>query len=305
MTTGTPKARPFNLRGWLLYRLARWIAPDYSDPAVLRKLIREDRARGPARPPEKVLARIAFRESRDDGLLAFHATAKTAPPTALKLLYLHGGAYVLDFQEIQWKLVTGLLARVDAEVIAPIYPLGPEAKWHETVAATQAFYLSLVERHGADNIVIVGDSAGGGLALLVAQALRDAKLPQPRTLVLFSPGLDLSGSGADQPALEKRDPVLSLRMLRDVHGLWAKDVPADDPRISPLFASQADLPPTIVFSGDREILHSDALRLKAINPAVDHRSYPEMAHVFPLSPLREGRQALDEAAAFIRRHAQD
>ena len=296
------RPRPFNLRGWMLYRLARWIAPDYSDPAVLRALIAEDRARGPARPPEKLLRKLAFRESRDDGLLAFHASAKGAPPSALKLLYLHGGAYVLDLQEIQWQLVAGLLDRVDAEVIAPIYPLGPEASWHETTTAAQDFYLALAQKHGADNIVIVGDSAGGGLALLIAQAVRDRNLPRPRALVLISPAFDLSGSGADQPELETRDPVLSLRMLRDVHSLWAKDVAADDPRISPLFASQDDLPPTIVFSGDRDILHSDALRLKAINPAIEHRSYPEMMHVFPLSPLRETRRALDEAAAFIHQH---
>lgn len=293
----------FNLRGWMLYQLAKQIAPNFSDPAVLRATIREDRARGPARPSKTVLTRIAFHESCDDGLLAFYATAKTARSRPLKLLYLHGGAYVLDFQPIQWRLVEGLLDRVDAEVIAPIYPLAPEAGWHETTKAAQDFYLGLVQKHGAENIVLVGDSSGGGLALLVAQAMRDRNLPRPRALVLFSPGLDLSGSGPDQPALEKRDPALSLRMLRDIHGLWVKDLAADDPRVSPLFADQDNLPPTIVFSGDREILHSDALRLKAINPAVDHRWYPEMMHVFPVSPLREARHALDEAAAFVRRHA--
>lgn len=84
--------------------------------------------------------------------------------------------------------------------------------------------------------------------------------------------------------------------------MWLKGLPADDPRVSPLFASQENLPPTIVFSGDREILHSDALRLKQKNPSVEHRAYPEMMHVFPVSPLREAKQALDEAAAFIQQH---
>lgn len=59
----------------------------------------------------------------------------------------------------------------------------------------------------------------------------------------------------------------------------------------------------MIFSGDREVHDSDALRLKAINPAVDHRHYREMVHVWPVSPLREGRQALDEATAFIRLHS--
>ena len=221
---------------------------------------------------------------------------------AFKLLYLHGGAYVLDFQEIQWNLVAGLLERVDAEIIAPIYPLGPEADWQQTTAAIRHHYLALAEQQGADNIVVCGDSAGGGLALLLAQAMRDAGLPQPRALVLFSPALDLSGSGADQPALERRDPALSLRMLQEIGPMWLKGLSPRDPRVSPLFANQDNLPPTIVFTGDREILHSDGLRLKALNRSVVHRAYPEMMHVFPASPLREARQALDEAAAFIRQH---
>lgn len=292
----------FNLRGWGLYWLGKLLAPNLSDPEVLAKTIAKDRASGPARPPRAALARIDFREAVEDGLLTFRATRKGSSPTALRLLYLHGGAYVLDFQAIQWNLVTGLLDRVDAELIAPIYPLGPEASWRETTAAIRRHYLALVERHGARNIVVTGDSAGGGLALLLAQALRDDKLPQPRALVLFSPSLDLSGSGPDQPALERRDPALSLRLLKEIGTMWLDGTSPRDPRVSPLFAEQHDLPPTIVFSGDRDILHSDALRLKALNPAVDYRSYPEMLHVWPVSPLREARQALDEAAVFIKHH---
>ena len=88
-------------------------------------------------------------------------------------------------------------------------------------------------------------------------------------------------------------------MLEEIGPMWLKGLSPEDPRVSPLFASQDNLPPIIVFIGDREILHSDGLRLKLRNPSVVHRSYPEMMHVFPVSPLREGQQGLDEAAAFI------
>ncbi|WP_278987689.1 alpha/beta hydrolase [Sphingobium yanoikuyae] len=297
------KKRGLNLRGWALYNFAKLIAPNISDPAVLRKMISQDRANGPALPPKGLLKKIDFHESAGNGMRIFHARRKGAPETSLKLLYLHGGAYVLDFQAIQWNLVAGLLERVDGEVVAPIYPLAPEAGWRQTMAAVRAHYLALVEANGAENIIVFGDSAGGGIALLLAQALRDAGEPQPRALVLFSPCLDLSGSGADQPALEKRDPALSLRLVETIAPMWAKDLPANDPRVSPLFGEHHDLPPTMIFSGDREILDSDALRLKAINPSVDHRHYAEMMHVWPVSPIREGRQALDEAAAFIRRNS--
>ena len=290
------------LRGWAFYYLVKLMSPNLSDPKVLLETIEKDRADGPKRPPEKLLAKIDVREDSYGQMLIFHAKRKAGAPSKLKLLYLHGGAYVLDLQEIQWNLVAGLLERVDAEVIAPIYPLGPEASWRETTTAVRDHYLSLVEAHGAENIMVFGDSAGGGLALLLAQAMRDEGLPQPKALILFSPALDVSGSGPDQPALERRDPALSLRTLQEIQPMWLKGLSPTDPRVSPLFANHDDLPPTIIFSGNRDILHSDALRLKAINPKVDHRSYPEMMHVWPVSPLREARQALDEAGAFIREH---
>lgn len=132
--------------------------------------------------------------------------------------------------------------------------------------------------------------------------MRDEGLPQPKALVLFSPTLDLSGSGPDQTALERRDPALSLRLLKVIGPMWLHGLSPKDPRVSPLFASQENLPPIILFTGDREILHSDGLRLKQRNPSVAHRGYPEMMHVFPVSPLREAQQALDEAAAFITQH---
>jgi acetyl esterase/lipase len=84
--------------------------------------------------------------------------------------------------------------------------------------------------------------------------------------------------------------------------MWADGLAVNDPRVSPLFGDQTGLPPTIVFSGSRDILDSDALRLAAANPDVEHRHYPGMMHVWPCAPMPEGRRALDEAAAFVQRY---
>lgn len=291
----------FNLRGWALYQFVRLLTPNLADPKVLAETIRKDRVHGPHLPPKKLLASLDVSETEENGMRVFRARRKGAPVSASKLLFLHGGAYVLNLQKIHWGLIAGLLDRVDAEVIAPIYPLGPEADWKATTSAIRNYFQVLAGQYGAENIVVCGDSSGGGLALILAQAMRDEGLPQPRALVLFSPALDLSGSGPDQPALERRDPALSLQMLKEIGPMWLKGLSPEDPRVSPLFASQDRLPPTIVFTGDREILHSDGLRLKMRNPSIVHRGYREMMHVFPVGPLREARQALDEAAAFILR----
>jgi acetyl esterase/lipase len=139
--------------------------------------------------------------------------------------------------------------------------------------------------------------------LLLAQAVRDAGLPQPRALILFSPALDLTAD-AGKKALAHRDPMLSVNLFEEIERRWLEGLAPDDPQVSALFASHADLPPTMIFSGDREIVDSDALRLKAVNPAVDHRHYPGMVHVWPNFPIPEGRRALDEAASFICLHSE-
>lgn len=286
-------------QAWLILKLARWLAPDFSSPQAIERAIESDRVRGPARPSRHLLRKLRFSEEVGDGCRVFRASPRTGVTSSVRLLYLHGGAYVLDLQAVQWSLIAGLIQRTGAEVIAPIYPLAPEFGWQEGLSCVRSLYLKLAEDSGAGNVVLVGDSAGGGLALALAQSLRDAKITPPAALVLFSPWLDVGVVGVDQPALERLDPALTIQFLRATGRLWAKGLPVDDPRISPLFGDHTGLPPTIVFSGTRDVLDSDALRLAARNPDINHRHYRDMLHVWPGAPIPEAKRALDEAAAFI------
>ena len=287
-----------SLRAWLIAKAVPLLAPRILDEAALKRAIVQTRARGPGAPSRRLRKRFAFRvEMRGEDRLFRLARKQQAGP--LKMLYLHGGAYVFPVQTLQWAIAAGLLDRVGGEVVAPLYPLAPEHGFRDGLAAAERSYDDLVREAGASNVVIFGDSAGGGLALALAQRLRDTGRPLPSSIVLFSPWLDVSVSGDDQPALEARDPVLTIDFLRMAGRMWAGDVPTDDPRVSPLFGTHYGLPPTLVFSGTRDVLDSDALRLVIANPAVDHRHYTGMIHVWPCAPIPEAGRALDEAAAFI------
>ena len=282
--------------------LTQLLLPGLQTQHGLQRAIRKNRERGAARPPKALLRSFDFREeARPDGSL-FHLTRRDSAPAPVHLLYLHGGAFVFDMQPIQYGLVSGLLNHIVADMTLVNYPLAPEATWRKSIAFAREIYLETAARLGARTLVVTGDSAGGGLALLMTQALRDAGDPLPAALVLFSPVFDLSASGDDQAALERRDPSITRALIRHVAELWAPGLDPRDPRISALFADQSGLPPTLLFTGDREVLESDALRLKRRNPDVDHRSYAEMAHVFPIGGTREGAHALREAADFVRQH---
>jgi acetyl esterase/lipase len=289
-------------RAWVLFKLVPFLVPDFSVHGVLQREIEKNRLRGPALPSWYMRKLVRFSDETR-GTDRIFRVAPNDGPNSLRILFLHGGGYVFDLQDPHWSLIWGLISRTGAEVIAPIYPLAPEHGWREGLDMVQRVYLELVKARGRENIVIVGDSAGGGLVLALAQALRDAKLPAPAALVLFSPWLDVSVNAPDQPELARRDPAFTIEFLRTAGLMWAQDIATNDPRVSPLFGEHAGLPPTIVFTGTWDILNSDSRRLAAVAADVTLREYPNMMHVWPVLPIPEGRRALDEAAAFINQHS--
>jgi acetyl esterase/lipase len=301
MQAKTTRSR-ISIQAWIVLKIMPLFAPDLSSDGALQRVIAQDRARGAALPTKGLRKRIVFGDEMRGTDRVFRVAPRSGVTSPLRLLYLHGGAFVLDLQPAQWNLVWSLIMRTNAAVVVPIFPLAPEHGWRDGLAMVMRVYLELVKESGAHNIVIVSDSAGGGLALSLAHALRDAALPAPAALVMFSPWLDVSVTGADQPELQRRDPVLTIEFLREAGRMWAKDIPTNDPRVSPLFGRHEGLPPTIVFSGTRDILDSDAKRFAAAANKVTLREYPGMMHVWPVAPIPEGRRALDEAVAFINQH---
>jgi acetyl esterase/lipase len=286
-----------SISGWLIARLAPILAPDLESPKGVRRAVEHDRARGPGKPSAYWLRKGVFSDEGSGQSRRYRFRIHNGETGGLRLLYLHGGGYVLDLHPAQWALAGGLLERVGGEVVVPLYPLAPEHGWREGLEAAKQAYLALLAENRSDPIVLVGDSAGGGLALVLAQTLRDSGEPQPAAIVLFSPALDLSNHEA------KPESAAHAREFRYEGGrLWAKGLAANDPRLSPLYGDNSNLPPTLVFSGTRDPLDVDAVRLKRVNPELVLRRYPGMMHVWPMAPIPEGRRALDEAAEFIGQH---
>jgi hypothetical protein len=104
--------------GTALYYAIKLAPVDLGDPAYVERMIAKDRAKGPKLPSRRSLAKLDFWEDVEAGLRTFHARRKGAPATPLRLLFLHGGAFIMNFQTTQWTIPVGLLDRVDAEVVA-------------------------------------------------------------------------------------------------------------------------------------------------------------------------------------------
>ena len=165
-----------------------------------------------------------------------------------ELVYLHGGAYTL--QDFHWGFLTRFVKR-GWTVHLVDYPLAPEHTVDETVPEVLAAWLALRARTTGP-LHLAGDSAGGGLSLVLLQQLRDAGLPLPDGTVLLSPWVDLVLDDEETLAEAASDPVLPLAGLRGAARLYAGERPLDDPLLSPLLGDLSGLGRGQAWVGTRE-----------------------------------------------------
>ncbi|MBL8968721.1 MAG: alpha/beta hydrolase fold domain-containing protein [Spirochaetaceae bacterium] len=220
------------------------------------------------------------------------------------VLYLHGGAYSAGFVKQHWDLFAFLCEDCGCAVVAPDYPLPPEADWTRAWSMVEQVYGGHSGPEDGAGPILMGDSAGGGFALSFAQALAASGAPRPAKLILLSPWLDL---GLGNPAIAEvvdRDPCLSVEALRICGKRWAGATDPADPRLSPLYGSLERLPPLAVFSGTADVLNPDARKLHSMlterGTAHEYHEYADMMHVWMLFDFPESRRARAELAAALR-----
>jgi monoterpene epsilon-lactone hydrolase len=225
------------------------------------------------------------------------------------ILYFHGGVYVIGSAATSVPLVGGLVRRTGVNAITLDYRLAPEHPYPAAVEDARAAYEGLLSQ-GMDpgQIVLAGESAGGGLAVATLLAAREAGLPMPSCAFLMSPYTDLTLSGETLTERQSLDPILTEEGLRVRAPEYVAGADASDPLISPIFGDLGGLPPLLIQVGSHEILLSDALRLAAraatTDVAVTLDVTPGVPHVFQgyAGLLDEAGTALDRAADFVKAH---
>lgn len=215
------------------------------------------------------------------------------------VVYLHGGGYVRQPRIFHWKYLNKLSARV-GNVIVPIYPKAPNHHPNEAFELLTKLYLELNEKYG--EVILMGDSSGGGLALALAQYWGEMGYRQPRKTILFSPWVDLTLSNPEIERYQKLDPLISAASERIWAKAWAHDVSLTDYKISPLFGPMDKLGKVILYVGDREILYPDVFKLYDVMKGscdVKFTVGRGMNHVYQVYPIPEARKTLNEVAQEI------
>jgi epsilon-lactone hydrolase len=305
MTSLLARASAFGIRA------LRIGSPYVSEEALARHI--EHNRIGPVPPPRAMRRRVEVSSRLFHGREVFTVGPKPGGRPQIRagqpgqvlsghVLYLHGGAFVEGIFWWHWYFIGRMVERLGMTFTVPLYPLAPE---HDA-ATIGAFTLDLYRELLMDRpepLVVMGDSAGGGLTVALIQQVVASRLRAPAAQVLLSPWLDLTMTDPAQEALLRVDPLLS-RAGPEAAGRWYAGAWATtDPRVSPMFGDIAALPRTLLICGTHDILLSDARRFRALAGAVgvpvEYHEEDGLIHAYPLLFFPESRKARDRIMHFV------
>lgn len=265
------------------------------DYRVARKILRPD--------PYKVPASVTVTPTQVGGVSGEWLSGPTSAKNVL--MYLHGGGYFACSAETH-RPITATFAMNGFRVLAPNYRLAPENKFPAAVDDAVAAYRGLLAAgYEPSQVVVGGESAGGGLTLSMLLTLRDAKVPLPAGAALFSPLTDLAATGESIRTNTERCAMFHGPDIEHGARYYLGETDPKNPLASPLYADLRGLPPLLIHVGADEVLRDDSTRLaeraRAASVHVELKVWPVVPHAWQLAPHRipEAAQSLREAAAFF------
>ena len=269
--------------------------PKESSLDIARQDFEELMARYPAKPDTDVSSIVINHMATD-----WVAVQGVVPQRTI--LYLHGGAYMLGSPLAYRGFTSRVSEACRARVLVPDYRLTPEHPYPAALEDAVEAYRWLLDRVSVETLVLIGDSAGGGLSVALLIALREQGLPLPACTVLYSPWTDLTCVGKSMQPGEVDDPFFTPEGVQALAQLYAGDK-VSEPGASPLLGDLSGLPPMLVFAGTREILFDDATRLvdraRAAGVSATLEVGEGMIHTWPVYDFPESKTCLKQTGAFV------
>lgn len=264
------------------------------------KLIEDALRKGEKPSPQPVIPKTRFEDHPNGRVFYANENSKSG----ITVFYLHGGAYFMDFTLLHWKLIDTLIREADVQVIAPAYRRVPFATWREAFDLVVPLYREYCEAHPDRKIVLMGDSAGGGLSAALAEQFKADGIRLPDELVLLSPWVDIAMENEQIGEYQARDPFLTLPPLVKCAELWKGGLDLHDPHISPIFGDLKGIRNVTVFLGTSEIFYPDVTRFFSMldeDPSNELMIGEELNHVYPLFPIPEAKPAVDKILQVVKR----
>ena len=203
------------------------------------------------------------------------------------ILYLHGGSYMAELKQEHWLFFEGLLQDTNATLVVTDYPLTPKYNYKDVFTMMEPCYEKILENEQDKTWIVMGDSAGGGLALALLEKMGEKGRKMPDALFLLSPWLDTSMENQKIDEVQSKDPMLSKPALKLAGEQYGRDIKEEDTYlVDPLYGPLQNLCPIVVFTGTADILNPDVAileqRCKEAGTQITVKEYENAIHDFIL-----------------------
>jgi len=223
-------------------------------------------------------------------------------PSKVIILYIHGGAFTINFTRPHWNFIRDLIRHNHCTVVAPDFPLLPD-DYQTRLEMVYKVYESILRKTDSRNIILMGDSSGGNTALALAQLAHENKIETPGQIILLSPWLDVSMTNPELKTNLPDDPMLSYPAAIKVGKAHAGKSPATFYQVSPLYGQLKEIGRISVFTGTKDILNPDARRLKQFareqQAPLHYYEYQSMMHAWMLFDMPEAQLVKKQIADLI------
>lgn len=200
------------------------------------------------------------------------------------ILYFHGGSYVAEATQNHWDFLENIVKDTGYIVIMPDYPLTPKYNYKDVYSMVEPLYKEIIDKVGNDNVMIMGDSAGGGLALGLYEKLAEETILLPAKTILISPWLDVKLENEQIKEIEKKDTILNKEALKIAGIAYAGEDGINSYLVNPIEGDLSKLENIKVFIGTDDILNADCHLLeenaKKVNGNVEIKEYEKAKHIW-------------------------
>ena len=208
------------------------------------------------------------------------------------IIYIPGGAFCNEMTTFHWLFLRKIVKETNAKVIIPSYRLIPFGTYQDAFNLIIPFYKECLKEN--KKIILMGDSAGGGLAISLTLYFIKNNIKVPNELILLSPWVDISMENKEIDDYKSFDPLLDKEGLIVAGKLWKDKLDNHDWQVSPIYGDLKDINNVTTFVGTKELFYPDIIKLykKLINVNNKLIIGKDMIHAYPLMPIPEAKEAI-------------
>ncbi len=214
----------------------------------------------------------------------FIVTPKNKEKTKTKILYFHGGSYVAEATKQHWDFIEKIVNDSGATVILPDYPLTPKYNYKDVFQMVVPLYKEIIEVVNQEDLIIMGDSAGGGLALALEEKVGEENLLMPSKTILISPWLDVRMENPKIDEVQKKDKQLNKETLKLAGIAYAGEDGINSYLVNPIEGDLSKLNNLTIFTGTHDILNPDVHVLnekaKKVGVNIEIKEYEQAKHIW-------------------------